>query len=166
LENLVTLADDPSRRGYELGVFSLNEVLSGCLDELATMAQSRSVNIVRDVPPYPVRLRGYQSAIRMALRGCAQVMVALVPAEHELTAAIRGPEGDGSDAQIVTVALLAQTNETDGQDRLAALNMPWHRLALLTAARLIDEHGGLLTEIREPRTIGLQMTLPSGETRL
>ena len=163
LENLVTLADDPACRGHEWGAFSLNDALVGCLDELESMAQAREITVVREIPPYAVRISGYQSGIRLALRGCAQVMVALVPAHHELTAAIRGPQDAAGDASIVTVSLLAHSAQESGHDRLAALNMPWHRLSLLSAARLIDEHGGLLTEIREQGTIGLQMTLPSGE---
>lgn len=161
LENLVALADRLDLGQGCCTCVDLMELARLCAADLHSHAEARSVGIV--IPPRPDRLDvpGCDWAISQSIRGCLQVLVALTPAGGEVR--VTGTVADGE----AHLRMLLVAPRDSVPQSLAALDLPWHRLSLLTAAKLIREHGGRVMELSEPAERGIAVILPhEGQTKV
>jgi hypothetical protein len=159
LENLVALADDLDEPQADLHSVDLVRVASACAADLETFAEARKVTI--ETPPPPARLEapGREWALSQAMRACMQVLLALTREGGALR--VGAQERDGrAEVALVIAGPAGEGSAEDRPDGMDALDLPWNRLSLLTAGKLVAQHGGQLCELRGPGGMGLRMVLP------
>lgn len=157
LENLVALADELDVGESGAAPVDLMEVARACASDLQGHATARSVEIEVAAWPQTLAVPGCQWAIAQAVRGCAQVLVSLSAANTRLQ--IRAAVTDGF-AELRLSLAPEERGEGGLGSNLAGLDLPWHRLSLLTAGKLIREHGGQVREINSQGERGLSIELP------
>ena len=159
LEDLVAVADGHAGNDDKRLRLDLGQMAEECLDELSGISAARDVTVFIDAPrgTHPVEMM--DRGLRQAIRGCAQALICTVPAGCELLVEASGDEG----GETVSLCLIGRDGAAVPGDRLEGLELPWHRLSLLTASRLIEMHGGSVSELREPGALGLRIVLPTSQ---
>ncbi|NSW57282.1 MAG: HAMP domain-containing histidine kinase [Armatimonadetes bacterium] len=161
LDDLITLADAALWIRSEHREVDLTELAERSIHEIARLAESRGVkldarlrNAVR-----PVLAWGVPSALRQLVRCCLQAMfnqssagdallVSVLPQGHETL-----PEG------MVGMTVKVQQSSANAETSEVAC-VPWHRIALVTAARVAGEHGGMIGDLNDGGP-GIRVLLPA-----
>lgn len=159
LEDLVALADEQSWAAEEPGPVNLSLLVQKALDDLATLVASREIKVELDFPAAGLGAFGHEGALAQMIRACVHVMVSVTPAAGTMI-------GEGAkvadDPSRVYLALVAEGLPL-GLARPGSVSLPWHRLSLLTAARLVRAHEGELFDLHGPDALGVRLELPASD---
>ena len=117
-------------------------------------AETRGVTFRDDVPGATHYVSGCATQVAHALRGCGEVVVALAGEGGTVTAAVADA---GPDGRVRLVLAAAGRDGQVGGDR--ATELPWHRLPMMAAAKLMTGCGGWLCAAPGADR-GLELVLP------
>ena len=158
LDDLVALADDASWRSEGPGPVDLGVTARSALTDLEHALTARGIRMTCQVGPRTLIAWGHESALRRAVRACTDAVGMIAPPDGEvLVASVRDQRGAQKGAVAMEVGAAYRSGDSA---RMRLPGLPWHRLPLLAAVRVIADHGGTLTEVRAPGYIAARLTLP------
>lgn len=163
LEDLVALADCEAWRATPRRAVDLAALAERCVEEVAGLAAARGLGLPAvPAPEEDVCAWGVEPALHLAARACARAVLGASPPGAQVATFAHQAETTGGGR---AVALTVRGHHPAPPGSLEAIALPWHRTPLLAAARIADEHGGALGELREPDAIGLELILPACPVR-
>ena len=165
LESLVAMANNPPRDSADPGSVDLGQVAQESVDDLAQIADARQLSLSSDLHAGTPSVQGGSDALRQAVRSCLHALVSSVPQGSSLSVGTSGPHTDQLGRQVCWVSVTARSPAGRETQRLHNLDLPWHRLSLLTASRLVEAHQGSVSESREPDVLGLRIAVPVAVAR-
>lgn len=161
LEDLIALADAPIWCRSEHREVDLAELAERSMDEIARLAKTRGVELDRRLRSVvrPVLAWGVPSALRQMVRCCLQTMLNQSSAGDALIVSLL-PQGDETlpEGMVGMTVKVEQSPKNAGSSEQTFV--PWHRIALVTAARVAGEHRGMIGDLNGDGP-GIRMLLPA-----
>lgn len=161
LENLVTIADDDLWQENEKGTVNIAELVRESLDELRVVAESRQIDVRWESLPRELWAQGVEMALYQALRGCVHVMLTAGAPGTELLVTGDVGDTDGPGEGMASLSLIVRMPSAPSSQPLEGIELPWRRVTLPAAVRIIREHGGTVHEVRGADALGLKILLPA-----
>ncbi len=164
LEDMVALADDTLWDSAERRSVDIPELVRMCIRELREFAEERTIAFCPPPDGAESRIIGVADALRQAIRSCVQALIAAAPPDVGVSISLITPGTGSGSAPDHMVALSIRWADSQGSDRLAALKdacFHWGHVTLLAAARIVAQHGGILSELRDEGAPGIALILPA-----
>lgn len=161
LDDLIALADAPIWRRSEHREVDLAELAERSLDEIARLAHTRGVELDTRLRGNvrPVLAWGVPSALRQMVRCALQTMLNQASAGGGLRVAVLPESDDKVPSGMVGMTVKVLPPPASGEDS-DGIHVPWQRIALVTAARIAGEHGGMIGELNGDGP-GIRVLLPA-----